>query len=227
MLPDYWLPRPAYALTAENRAAFDGLLEQARKDGPRTEINYHLEAPKWQFLSYASEQLGLAMHGSGNDRIEVFEPRQPYDLNDFGNQKAVYAAGDGIWAMFYAVVDRERYKMWINNACARLVAKSGETSGPYYVFSVSQQVLALKPWRSGVVYLLPMDTFIEQPPIPYGEFEARIPQLASLEPVIPLAKLRVEPADFPFLSQVRGLDDARIEEYGRAMQTGGPWPDAD
>lgn len=224
LLPDYWLPRPPYEIIPETQAAFDALLEKAAQDGPAAEIQYHLAAPKWQFLSYASALGRFVMHGSGNDQIEVFEPRQPYDLHEFGNQKAVYAAGDGIWAMFYAVVDRERYEMWINNACVRLVGKSGEILGPYYVFSVSRQVLAIKPWRTGVVYLLPRETFMEQAPMQFGEFEARIPQLASFEPVIPLAKLKVEPEDFPFLHQVRPLDDARIEEYGRAMQTGAPWP---
>ena len=52
-----------------------------------------------------------------------------------------------------------------------------------------------------------------------------IPQLASLVPVKPFAKLEVLPEDFPFLKDIRGLDDNRLEEYGQAMASGAPWPE--
>jgi hypothetical protein len=40
-----------------------------------------------------------------------------------------------------------------------------------------------------------------------------------------MARLEVAPEDFPFLKDIRGLDDARLAEYGQAMQTGAPWPE--
>jgi hypothetical protein len=43
--------------------------------------------------------------------------------------------------------------------------------------------------------------------------------------VKPLARVAVEPEDFPFLSQIRGHDDERLEEYAHAMETGAPWPE--
>jgi hypothetical protein len=52
-----------------------------------------------------------------------------------------------------------------------------------------------------------------------------VPQVASLVPVRPFAHLEVIPDDFPFLQEIRGLDDARLQEYGQAMQTGAPWPE--
>ena len=61
--------------------------------------------------------------------------------------------------------------------------------------------------------------------IPFGALEAHIPQLASVEAVRPLARVAVVPDDFPFLAQVRGHEDERLEEYTRAMETGGPWPE--
>lgn len=69
-------------------------------------------------------------------------------------------------------------------------------------------------WRSGTVYVLPGDTFVRQPPLRFGEYEVRIPQLASLEAVRPLARIAVEPGDFPFLGHVRAHDD-RLAEYAR------------
>jgi hypothetical protein len=93
------------------------------------------------------------------------------------------------------------------------------------VFSVSRHLLPQRPWRTGWVYLLPPDTFVTQPPLPFGPYEVRIPQLASFEAVTPIARLEVAPEDFAFLAAIRGHDDARLAEYAQAMSTGAPWPD--
>jgi hypothetical protein len=71
---------------------------------------------------------------------------------------------------------------------------------------------------------LPRRTFTVQPSIAFGSNQVHIAQLASFEPVQPLAKLTVTPADFPFLAQIRGHDDERLQEYATALQTGAPWP---
>ena len=136
----------------------------------------------------------------------------------------MYAAGDGIWAMFFAIVDRDRVPS-ITNACVRLVDAAGNVSPPRYVFSVSQSALPDQPWRPGTVYVLPGDSFTLQPPLRFGEYEVRIPQLASFEAVRPVARVAVEPTDFPFLSDIRGHDDDRPAEYARALETGAPWPE--
>jgi len=96
--------------------------------------------------------------------------------------------------------------------------------GVAYVFSITRSLLSSQPWRTGTVYLLPRSTFITQPPLSFGAYQDHIAQLASLVPVQPLAKLTVTPADFPFLTQIRGHDDERLQEYATAMQTGTPWP---
>jgi hypothetical protein len=76
-----------------------------------------------------------------------------------------------------------------------------------------------------MMYLLPRLTFIDQPPMTFGDLEVQIAQLARLSPVEPLARLPVSPLDFPFLGQVRGHDDQRLAEYANALQTGAPLPD--
>jgi hypothetical protein len=220
LLPDYWLQRPGADLDDITKKRFDQLLDQTTAKGANTLIDYELSAPKWQFLCYAVEQCNLALHGSGNDNIELFEPRQSNDLNEFGNQRAVYAAADGIWPMYFAIVDRDKYNMSLTNACVLI---SGQP--PLYIFSISKAALPHKPWRKGTVYLLPRDTFVLQSPIQFGEVEIHIPQLASFTPVAPLARLEVAPDDFPFLAQIRGHDDSRLAEYATALQTGAPWPD--
>ena len=224
-LPNYWLERPQTNLDDATRAAFDALIPASPDPAGCPTIQFNLSAPKWQFLCHAAEQRNLAIHGSGNPNITRFEPRQSNDLNEFGNQKAIYAASDGIWAMFFAIVDRDRYDMSVTNACVRLVEQSGATHGPYYVFSVSRSVLPKQPWRTGTVYLLPRTTFVGEEPMPFGTSEVHIAQLASFSPVQPLAKLTVTPTDFPFLAHIRGHDDQRFAEYAKALQTGAPWPE--
>jgi hypothetical protein len=223
-LPDYWLTRPSVHFDAQIKTAFDALLDSAINTGRCPEIEYTLPYPKWQFLCYAADQHDIALHGSGDAGIDQFEPRQSNDLNEFGNQKAVYAAADGMWAMFFAVVDRGRVGS-VTNACVRLADQVGELHGPYYVFSVSKSALPGRPWRTGTIYLLPRGRFITQTPFPFGDFQVHVAQLASFEPVQPLAKLTVTPEDFPFLAQIRGHDDERLQEYATALETGAPWPD--
>lgn len=223
-LPEYWIPRPQMSLDKNMKAAFDDLLVEATAQDEVLGLDYTLLAPKWQFLCYLADQHDIVLHGSGDPHIIHFEPRESNDLNEFGRQKAVFAAADGIWAMFFAIVDRETYPMSVSNAGIQLIDADGQASDPFYVFSVSREVLPQQPWRTGSVYLLPSETFVAQPPMQFGEYEVRILQMASLVPVKPLARLEVSPDDFPFLDQIRGHDDARLQEYATAMQTGRAWP---
>jgi hypothetical protein len=225
MLPDYWLQRPDIEIDSQTRSDFDLLLARVIAAGKNIRIDYTFPAPKWQFLCYLADQHSVVLHGTSAPSIHIFEPRPSNDLNEFGAQTAVYAAGDGLWAMFFAILDRSHYTMATSNACIRLVDETGQVSEPRYVFSISQDALHRRPWRKGVVYLLPGDTFVNQPSLRFQRYEVRVPQLASLLPVKPIAWLDVAPEEFPFLKDIRGLDDARLEEYGHAMQTGAAWPD--
>ena len=221
ILPDYWMSRPSE--DEESATAFDELLKTTLSIGGCPTIQYTLPWPKWQFLCHIADHHDFALHGSGDPNIALFELRKSNDLSEFGNQKAVYAASDGLWAMFFAIVDRERVPS-ITNACIRLEEANGATHGPLYVFSVSRSALPGQPWRTGTVYLLPRKTFSTQPSMAFGSYHVHFAQLASLVPVEPVAKLVVAPQDFPFLAQIRGHDDERLQEYATALQTGAPWP---
>lgn len=224
MLPDYWLARPKEEPDEATRLAFDELLRTTLASGKTPIVKYSLAAPKWQFLCHMADRHDLVLHGSGNPRIDLFEPRQSKDLSAFGNQKAIYAAADGIWAIFFAIVDREQHKMTVTNACVRLVDQGGSISGSFYFFSVSKHLLDYRPWRTGTVYLLPRATFDAQPPIKFGSSQVYTAQVASRSAVRPLARITVAPSDFPFLSQIRGHEDSRLQEYATALQTGSPLP---
>lgn len=223
-MPDYWLPQPPMQLDAQTRSACDDLLMSAIARGPDLPIDYTFAIPKWQFLCYVTMQHNLALHGSMNGEIDMFEPRQPSDLQEFGAQKAVYAAADGIWPMYFAIVDRSKSPSIIN-ACIYLEQADGSLGWPYYLFSISRKAVDRQPYCNGVVYLLPRDTFMRQPPMQSGDLRVHTSQLASLEAVKPMAKLSIAAQDFPFLAQMRTHDDARLEEYAAAMMQGLPWPD--
>jgi len=119
MLPDYWLTRPDVHVDEKAHLAFDELLDMTLRIGGCPTIPFTLPWHKWQFLCHLSDHHDIALHGSGDPNIALFEPRQSQDLNEFGNQKAVYSASDGLWAMFFAIVDRDRV-MSLTNACVRL-----------------------------------------------------------------------------------------------------------
>ena len=178
----------------------------------------------WQFLCTLAERREIAFHGTGDPNIQSFEPREPIDFAPLGHQKAVFATTDPIWAMFYAVVDRGRYRLTLNNGCIVLMDADGRPGLPHYYFSITGAALPEQPWRTGYVYFLPAETFVAQPAATYAGRLARIPQLASPVGVTPFARLRVTPEDFPFLAQIRGHEDSRLGEYAQAVMAAAPWP---
>jgi hypothetical protein len=224
LFPDYWLPQPNLPLDEDQRRACDALLAAALAQGAAQFVDYTMSIPKWRFLCYVAEEHSLALHGSSNGSIQRFEPRQPHDLTEFGAQNAVYAASDGIWPMYFAIVDRIKSPSVIN-ACIQVEEADGSLGRPHYFFSISKDAVALQPYHTGVVYLLPGETFMRQPSAETGQLRVHVAQLASLQAVDPLAKILVEPEDFPFLAQMRTHDDARLELYAEAMMKGLPWPD--
>lgn len=224
-LPDYYLPRPPLQLDAATIAGYESLWAAISAAPMTAEIAYSLPTPRWQFLCYLADHKPVVLHGSGNPDIAVFEPRKANDMLEFGNRAAVYAAADGIWPMYYAILDREHYPMSLNNAGFRVAMPPDAPGEPYYFFSISQSARVHQPWRAGTVYILPRDSFSDQPPLHSDGAVIHILQSASLVPVTPLAKLRITPEDFPFLDQIRGHDDELQRQRAEANPNGFPWLD--
>src|SRR5687767_2242990 len=218
------------SLTPSTRAAVEELLSLA-DDAASLPLDVDAllqrygDIDPWKFLCGVADRRRIAFHGTGAAGIESFEPRQPVDFAPFGDQKAVFATSDPIWSMFYAIVDRDRHETTLNNGCILLLDSAGRPGIPHYYFSIGRRALQEQPWRVGYVYLLPADTFVEQPAGMYGGHAARVPQLASPVPVAPFARLRVSPGDFPYLAQIRGHEDERLAEYAQAVMTAAPWPE--
>ncbi len=223
-LPSHFITRPPMP-GGEAIAAFESLFDHVVASGPNTLIDYNLPWPRWQFISHVVESRGLIAHGSQNGAITQFEPRQSQDTHPFGNRKAVYGASDGLWAMYYAVLDRASHPMLLLNSALRVELESGALSEPGYFFSISQPALDARAFRPGTLYLLPPDSFEVMPPLSVGGLRAHIPQWASLEAVTPLARIPVAPNDFPLLDQIRGHDDRTILARSKADADRFPWMD--
>jgi hypothetical protein len=223
-LPEYWTKWPELDVNCSEKMYFDNILADAIKRGENQIIQYSSAIPKWKFLSYIVKQYPYVLHGSGNDNIKIFEPRQTVDLTAFGNQKAVYAAADGIWPIFYAILNRTKYPMSLCNGCIYIKASNETLTGPFYFFSVSKSALERKPWQTGTIYILPKDTFQTQPDEMLKGNRIYLPQLASIVEVKPAARIQAGPEDFPFLDLIRGFDESDFENYGNAMARGEPLP---
>jgi len=219
-LPDYFLKRPVAEV--ENTIAFERLFTNCVERNTAAEISYQLTAPKWQFLCYLCETKNILLHGSSNPAILEFEPRQSNDVNEFGNCRAVYAASDGIWPLYFAIVNRKRITSLVNG-CFQVLNGNSSVSETYYYFSVNQDALPYYPWQNGTIYLLPRDSFKQEAVRQYHGLNVEMAHWASPVAVKPLATFSVTPDDFPFLTQVNGHNPQLLSERASHNPDGFPW----
>lgn len=220
---DFLESRPPMPTDAATLAAFDATYDAAVAAGGA--IDYRLPVPRWQFICHIADTRPVVLHGSGNPNITRFEPRQPEDTTEFGNRNAVYAASDGLWPMYFAILDRDRHRISLINSAVRPVEANGALGERLYFFSISASALAAQPWRRGTLYFLPRDTFEQQPIVELAGVRAVIQQWASAEPVTPLTRIEVGPEDFPLLHRIRGHDTETTFARARAEPEGFPWID--
>ena len=221
VIPDYWLERPKFELT-------DDLIEHF-------EINYQkmlegvfclddLGTPIWVFLVWLTENKPILLHGSANPNIVVFEPRTPDDRSPdaFSKQTAVFATSDGIWPIFYAIVDRQNFRLRMLNGAHQFWLEQGWSKMRYF-FSITEPAFSQFPFREGTVYVLPKAGFKEQPLSRLANWRIREPQWASPQTLRPLAKVQVKPEDLPFLKQIRSHNEAEVELLSQKDPYGFPW----
>ncbi len=222
--PSFLLPCPLFDMIPEKQDAFEQVLHST----PRGDfIDYCIPYPKWQFLSYLCETREWVLHGSQHSHIDEVEPRQANDKKAFSNQQAIYATTDGIWAIYFAILDREKYpEMSLFNSCLRARIAADQLSAPLYFFSITHSVLLQKPWGEGVIYILPRHSFEQEAPQQVQGMEIVFPHWIGRLPTKPIAKLRVGPQDFPFLEQLHGHNNEKLVQLAMADPNGFPWPDA-
>ncbi len=217
-IPTYWLTRPEYAVDLHQEH-----FQRSLKAGLETGIAEPLpvDVPVWAFLCWLCDKRGYVAHGTGQDDISLFEPRQSNDVGWFGNRQAVYASSDALWAMFYAVMNRQEVAMTISNAAIHVYR--GDRLEPLYFFGVSRHAVEQRAFRNGWVYFLASTGFERQQGGESGEWRYESCQCANLEPVKPEFRVAVRPEDFPFLESIHAFDDAVLAARVEKNPDGFPW----
>ena len=170
--------------TEDDEAAFDRLVHAVDAAGG-AEVEYDAAPPKHAFLRYLLEHRAVLLHGTGDADITIFEPRRQTDYDNRWTY-GVFATDDAVWPIFFAVVNRP-VALSLVNGCSRRDGRSG------YYFSIGTDPRRPNAWRTGWIYVLPRPSFTQHPA---GA------EWLSPTAVRPLARLRVEPSDFPFLGDV-------------------------
>lgn len=195
-----FLPAPELTLTDAKIQAFDRLFQSALDVGPGSLIDYQIEFPKHEFLRYLVTRRGVLLHGSNRSDLDTLLPKEQTDWS--GKRiTAVFATGDGIWPVFFAVLDLSDYRGSLRNGCFVVAPPKGELKR-FYFFSINADMLKKAPWIDGTIYILPREPFEST-----GGGVVRFDEWASPEPVKPLARLPVSPEDFILLPNVTGHDE--------------------
>lgn len=164
-----------------------------------------------EFVQWLIQRDEYIFHGSGKTDIDVFEPRrESLELMNYhggGNLGAVYGTHQGLWAMFFAVVDRGRLQGSIRNGVATYTSSITGEEVDLYQFSVSQASLPDRPFSAGALYVLPRETF-DRIRLPGGGPYSN--EWGSPVSVEPLGVIQLEPENSPFLDEIGGHDDGEL-----------------
>ena len=221
--PDYptgqgLLPPPMF-LDAGKEANFAALLDEVLGGNGRL-LNYNLPYPKHEFLRYLAQQEQFIFHGSAKADINEFSTRRTSmelkDKSGRGNVQGIYGTHDGLWPLFFAVVNRGKISGSIRNGVQYFQNDAGDEIAVYN-FSINKDWLDKEPWHSGTLYVLPRATFHRMPMSAGGGLSN---EWVSEVPVKPLVRIAIAPEDFPFLDQVSGHDDSELislQELGQQI----------
>lgn len=223
--PGSGLAAPPLEITEDVERQYRALLGQIEERSDGRNIDDDLPTSPTPFVQWLMAQDVVVFHGSNRRDIAEFRPvRASMELGDTGgrgNLGAVYGTHDGLWSMFFAVIDRQRLRGSIRNGVTRY--RSTDRTLDLYHFSIHHELLAEPPLTAGTLYLLPREAFKRLPFFPGGPLSN---EWACTEPIRPLAQMTITPDDFPFA--IGGHDDGALlrfgeladEIYGRVVSAG-------
>lgn len=200
MLESLFLQAPVSVVTPQQRAVFDSLFVDMCTKGNSGITVHSGEYPKCEFLSFIVREKNVLLHGSPQPDLEVMLPKQQTDCGG-RNRVAVFASGDGIWPIFFAIVNRTDYRGSFRNGCFVIDGKSG-LQKRFYFFSLNAQYRGSDIWQEGTLYILPKEGFT-----PTGRGLVHFDEWCNPRPVVPLAKMHVSAQDFPFLRDITWHDE--------------------
>jgi len=179
-------PSPKIMISKEEEKQFNNLYEESLKN-PGKLIDYNLPIPKYKFLYYISNNKPIVFHGSNNNLIDSFEPREQTLFNG-KIATAIFATKDPIWPVFYAILEKNKISGNIRNG-----SLSSNNKKTFHFYSLTKATISNNPWTSGMVYFLPEDPFSN-----IGEGVIQFNEWISDKAVPYIAKLEVNPSDFYF-----------------------------
>lgn len=198
--PVWPIRRRVVPVDDDRRRAFDELLDIWLGRGEL--IAYDLPYSKIEFLNYACDWCRLVAHGTQRDGLNTLEPvRLSTDSTEFGNRQQIFCSPDAAWAMWFAILDKSRTRV-TRNGCVRI--GEGARRVKYYHFALPKSQRSGPPFSQGTIYLARPEHFPSRHRIPQLEyFGGEYEEWGSESPVAALARLNVNPQDFPYLSEVR------------------------
>ena len=186
----------------EKKRAFDILLDTALASDSHLPIQYNLSYPKADFLNYICDWRGFVVHGSPQPDLRILEPvRQSRDTNGFGNRQQIFCSPDAMWAMWFAILEKGKFKLTRNGSVR---VGRGLQRVKYYHFELPKENRENQPFTEGMLYIARAQDFPDKRPYPILDwFDGEIEEWGSTKPVAPLTRIRVLPRDFPYLAQVQ------------------------
>ncbi len=162
----------------------------------------HLPIEKWRFLTYLCDHKGLLAHGSNLTDLTELIPvaKQRGDLSEFGNATQIFASPDALWAMWFALLNRNMQYAGTANGCGRYVDEQGRDYKRYWFAIAHENITEGQPLADGMIYLVRPDHFRDK----NGE------EWGSKENVTPIAKLAVSPEDWPLADAILGFERERL-----------------
>jgi len=154
--------------------------------------------PRLDFLRWLAQSRAVVFHGSPRADLSVLSTeRKSRDATAWGNQQAVYASTDPVWAIYFACLRRDGGWKGTKNGS---MGKAGGALYPRrYFFLHNRGSASPDRFGPGSLYLLSPRGFVADEPLARAIDTAH---LVSREPVEPLARLDVTPDDFPFAHRI-------------------------
>ena len=192
-------PQSERGIEEIKQMAFRGLYEKAISE-KHDFIEYNLPYPKHEFLKFVVTNYPVLLHGSNWKTTDDLEPRQANcKSKKFGNLKAVYSTQNHILPLFYAIKDKEKFQGIARSGTLNTLNRDTGEMVTDYEFEVGPEMLKIKPWSDGVIYLLPKDLFEQGT----NDNDKPIDEFVCREKVTPITRLAVNPDDFPYLNDIK------------------------
>ncbi|MFC5528297.1 hypothetical protein [Cohnella yongneupensis] len=174
--------------TDQETAEFELMLRNTDSEGS---VRYESKFPKYRFIDYVVQNKNMVVHGSNRTDIDQFEVRRQTLFNG-QPVEAVFASKDGIWSIFYAILDRSKVVYNFRNGCIKTASDMR-----YYFFSLTEPTYASDPWTTGSVYFLPADAFERT-----TRSKAYFDEWVCRQRIHPVMKLSINKEDFVYLNKV-------------------------